>query len=554
MSRSNLQSSQLARRSFIFGSVSIALASAAAAAPQIAHAETQGSRIDVTQFGTDNVAIQLAIDSALPGDTIWFRTGDYQIAAALKVTKPLTLQGDPGARLVAVAAVVIAAVISVTATNHVTIRGLTIDGNSNPNARQGILAAGCQNILIERVNIQNLVKGTGFGPHGVFFNGNVTDSVITGNTMQTIGVTSAWGAGIQVSNASHRNTITYNTITHTGRGGILTNGASNNLDVNHNQISDTGITAQGLGIELFGSQSSLIEHNFVDHWISLSPSSLTAVRNNIIQGPSETPKFTGLEIVKSTDVVMTNNQVLGGQKVGLTVANSFLKDRIYIAHNRILNCQSDGMLLQGNTNGLAHLYLYDNFVTATTADFDFPWYGYEGTGISMHGNQRAITFESNTVLSNALDAIRFLQPGDTDYFVGGINQLEFIDNSFIGNKGAAVGGPVDATDLIWERNTVAGNQGGDNTLQSVGYVDAPAPGLSLTLPPFAHVGEQITPFLSGPDAAGTQYLWDFASGLPQTGRNVAFTYAAPGLHEVTVIAWTEAGRSQRLSRTITIQP
>lgn len=95
--------------------------------------------------------------------------------------------------------------------------------------------------------------------------------------------------------------------------------------------------AEGLGIEAWGNcNMTLIENNKIDHWISLDNSHFCAVRNNVIED-TERDMALGLEAVAVSRSVFTDNRVLDGQHIGLSVSNTMRKEYVFFGYNTFTN-------------------------------------------------------------------------------------------------------------------------------------------------------------------------------------------------------------------------
>ena len=111
---------------------------------------------------------------------------------------------------------------------------------------------------------------------------------------------------------SSNDKVLNNTISNTGRGGILADDDSENLIIKNNTITGSGqslVNGTGLGIEVWKSPHALIENNTLDHWISVDSSDGTAVRGNHVSDKTGVTKPIGLEVVGSNDVVVSRNTV-----------------------------------------------------------------------------------------------------------------------------------------------------------------------------------------------------------------------------------------------------
>src|SRR3972149_4103234 len=219
--------------------------------------------------GIDDLsAITAAINDALPGDTVYLPSGAFSISGSIVAKSGIIIAG--AGRDNTIVQFIGASgnpMISLANVSNVEVAGLTLDGNNNNNAWQGINAANGSGDYLSDLRVENLV-GSNFGPHGIYFSSGVTDSQIIGNEFSNIGTGSEWGAGIRFSQGSSRNQAIGNTITNTGRGGILANNDSTDLVIRNNTIKGSG--GVGLGIEVWhGCDRAVIENNNLDHWLSV---------------------------------------------------------------------------------------------------------------------------------------------------------------------------------------------------------------------------------------------------------------------------------------------
>ena len=125
----------------------------------------------------------------------------------------------------------------------------------------------------------------------------------------------------------------------TGRGGIFGDHSAE-LVIRNNRVSGSG--GEGLGIEIWGGcPRSLIEDNVVDHWLSVDQGSQLAVRRNTIGAADGTVKGYGIEII-ARDVIVTDNMVLRGAQIGLSVSNQPVKNNVFWGYNTIRDCVQFG--------------------------------------------------------------------------------------------------------------------------------------------------------------------------------------------------------------------
>ena len=520
--------------------------------------------------GTDGAAIAQAVAVSAPGDTVAIPAGVFPIHDAVAPRSGTRILGagqdETVLRFVGETPSVFMRLDGV---EDVEIGHMTLDGAGNANATQGIAGQDSRRITIHHVTIRDLVKGAGFGPHGIRFTGvnptraqGVTDSVVADCRFENIGVGAAFGGGIRVSWGSSRNKILRNTIADTGRGGIFAdNGATDNV-IRFNTVSGSG--NEGLGIEVWGgSDRSVIEYNTLDHWLSIGGCDQCAARHNTITDRSGTYKFCGIEAIGS-HLIITDNVVDDGAIIGLSVSSPQEKDYVLWARNTVRACNQWGAQLQGEAVGAACHYFHQCTFEKMPVGVGPVWYpGDEGHGFRIHGNCRNVTFEDCTFRDNDRFGLQILGPN--------VDALHFLRCTITGNKGAAVSGPSDYTALEFTDCAVSGN--GDDALPEHKPFSTPPPAASFTSPRKARIGEPVvfrnTSTSSGPPI--TAALWDLGAGLPvfhdmtrteTAAENVpalppdaaSAAFDAAGDYRVTLVVWDASGRAGRAEQTISITP
>ena len=351
--------------------------------------------------------------------------------------------------------------LGLSSVSNVDVGNLAFDGNNSKTPTQGIYATGSTNLDLHDLAVKNLgiTSRNEFGPHGIFFDTNVTHSIIQNDTLTNLGTAGNWGAGIRLGQGSSFNQEFSNTISTTGRGGILCDDNSTDLTIKGNTVTGSGGT--GLGIELQdGCDRAVIEDNHIDHWLSIDNSSGLAVRRNVISDTSGVYKYTGLELVDAHDDIFTDNTVNGGQQLGISISGPNPKTRIFWARNTIKSASTWGIQIQGETGLATEQYFYKNSFQLTLANNPNTLYAPEGHGVRFNGDANHIVFDANLIDSNQGEGVQ-LQGGD-------LSAITFKNNTITNNGGAAVENDG-VTNLVWTNNTVSGN--GDNT-QPAGVAQA----------------------------------------------------------------------------------
>lgn len=503
-----------------------------------------GNASIVVVSDTDQTAIKAAIAQSQPGDTVRLPAGIYTITEAIKPRSKTKLLGTGQEKThLRFAGDKPAVMVDLGGCEEVEVANLTLDGDNNPNAYQGIAAGDARRLKVHHVTMRDLVKSKSFGPHGVLFSGinptkekGVTDSEVSDCTFENIGVDSAWGAGIRLAWGSSRNRLLRNTICNTGRGGILTDNGSTDLLIQGNTITSSG--GEGLGIEVWGGcDRSVIEDNRIDHWLSIGGCDHCAVRRNVISDKSGVVKFIGIEGV-GNHCVVTDNEIDDGQQIGLSVSGAMPKNYFFWGYNTVRSCIQWGAQFQGEKEGIAYHYLYRCKFLGATVGRGKPGYpGYEGHGFRTNGNAHHLTFEDCEFSDNGRYGV---QLGGA-----GVDFLSFVRCSIKANKGAAVADIGPYTALEW-KDCIAEDNGHDLLPPAKPFLN-PSPTASFTVSTKARAGKPVTFTNTSKAANGSvaAVIWDFNDGPPATDPSATHTYTRPGEYRVTLIVWDEVGRGAR---------
>jgi len=84
--------------------------------------------------------------------------------------------------------------------------------------------------------------------------------VIQNNTFSNLGTQSTWGAGVRVAHNSNNVQVLGNTVTNTGRGGILCDNDSTDLVIRNNTVTGSGQN-NGTGLLASGGQIGSFKTN-----------------------------------------------------------------------------------------------------------------------------------------------------------------------------------------------------------------------------------------------------------------------------------------------------
>jgi len=506
--------------------------------------------VEILPTRLDSEAVSKAIELASPGDVVRLAPGTYDVHGAIQLRSHVSLVGAGQEKTILRSEERTAAsMLDLSGCADVKIRDLTLDGNGSANARQGISASNASGLRIHDVTIRNLAKGEGFGPHGILFagqnptrEGGVTDSEVANCRLENIGVGADFGCGIRLSWGSSRNRVLRNVIQNTGRGGIFTDNGSTDIIIQGNMVSGSG--GEGLGIEVWGGgDRSVIEDNHIDHWLSIGGSDYCAARRNTISDRSGRYAFCGIEAIGSY-LIVTDNVVDGGQKIGLSVSGSQPKEYVYWANNLVRDCNQWGAQFQGEQGGIAFHYLYRCIFEDMPIGQGPVWYpGDEGHGFRINGHARSLTFDQCIFQDNGRYGIQFVGEG--------IDALVFRNGSILANQGAAVSETNPQTSIEWTDCTVRDNA--SDALPASTNRKEIVPKVSIRGPSKIRLGESASFSLqSKKDMAAV--LWDFDEGIPVSDRTPAYSFTKSGEHTIAAIAWDSRGNATRAEKRLTVRP
>jgi hypothetical protein len=501
--------------------------------------------------GLDSAGIAAAIQQAAPGDTVRLPAGTFEISEPVRLKSGLKLigAGQDETRLVYRGTRALP-LVSIVGCEDVEVAHLTLDGRDNPLVREGIAGSDSRRVSVHHLTICNLAKSDAFGPHGILFSGHnptmergVTDSTISDCRFEKIGPGAPFGGGIRVNWGCVRNRMERNVVRHTGRGGIFGDHSAE-LVIRNNQVSGSG--GEGLGIEIWGGcPRSLIEDNTVDHWISVDAGNQSAVRRNVVGAADGTLKGYGIEII-ARDVVVTDNVVKRGARIGLSVSNKPVKNNVYWAYNTVSDCVQWGAQLQGDSGGIARHYFYRCVFENTVRGDPRATYPQDsGHGFRLNGACRDLVLEECAFRANGGLGVQ-LGGKDVDGFT-------FLRCAITGNGGRAVSPPARYTALEWVDCRVEANQ--DNPLPPPRPFSGPPPRADFRVPAAVRAGQPAGfQCLSAGETPIAERLWDFGHGIPEVTAEPKHTYEQPGKYRVALIVWDKAGRGARAEKTIEVLP
>ncbi|WP_227014041.1 NPCBM/NEW2 domain-containing protein [Paenibacillus psychroresistens] len=511
--------------------------------------------LSVVNFGAngtdaldDKAAIQAAINSALPGDTVLLPKGTYYLAGTVNGKSGVSIRGEDRIKtIVKYKDSPETYMFYLHNVSNASIKNMTLDGNNSTVAMSAAVSEGGGANEMSGLIVKDFAAIDGFGPHALYVIGS-NNVRITDNKVSNIGIGSIWGAAVRAGWDSKNAVIEGNVIANTGRGGIFVNDGSSGAIVRSNKITGSGLKELGLSIELHtNTDNSIIEDNQVDFWISAVRSKNIAVRRNVIRPTDGRVGSMGLEIM-ADNAVTTDNIVDGGQQVGIQQSPG--TGHQLWGYNLVKNMVMWGMQLQGAGSSETEQFQYfykNSFIDTQLGNPKAAYPGYEGNGVRIHGNAKNLSFDSNIIANNGRKAIEITG-------AAGVDRLSFTKNIIYGNKGVTMDPyPTDAQHLEWSGNTVRKN--GDNTQPvSRGFVN-PKPVADFSSPTIVRIGEPVTfKSLSTDNGSIVTYLWDFGVGLPSSSGIPTFVYDKAGIYRVILVVWDNEGRSNVKEKIILVRP
>ena len=508
--------------------------------------------VDAGEIGPgarDSASLAAAIQRAAAGDTVRLPDGVFAITQPVELKSGIKLigAGQDKTRIVYRGGIT-APLMRIEGCQEVEVAQLTLDGEDNPLVRDGIAGGNSRRLYIHHVTLRDLGKDCASFSHGIIFSGHnptmergVTDSVIADCHFERIGLKAEYGGAIRLAWGSVRNRIERNVVNGTGRGGIFGDHSAE-LVIRENRVTGSG--GEGLGIEIWGGcPRSVIEDNFVDHWLSVDAvgQGRCAVRRNVVGTADGTVKFLGIEII-ARDTVVTDNLVKRGARIGLSVSNKPVKNNVFWGYNTVSDCIQWGAQFQGESGGIAHHYLYRCvFEHGIQGSPQAIYPNDSGHGFRFNGSCRGMVFEECDFRNNGGYGV---QIGGKD-----VDALTFLGCVFTNDSlGPVIG--------ISPEMTVEFRGGKGAPPASARAFPEQQPVVDFTMPRVFHAGVEAQFHCTSTAAKGgiRERLWDFGHGIPDVAANPAHIFEKPGKYRVTLVVWDGAGRGARAERNIEVAP
>jgi parallel beta-helix repeat protein len=508
--------------------------------------------------GYDTTAIEEAIEEALFGDIVYFPEGKYLITDSIRPKSGIKLIGDgQNNTIIQYTGNENKPIILIddTAGNKekIEISEMTLHGGISP-ATMGISVSYGQDYKLHHLTIQNINSSDDWAPHGIRLF-QVSDSEISNNIIKDIKPVHCNSVGIIFKGASG-NKILNNTISNTGRGGIICLD-SEDTRIKNNTVSESGQAGTqlgcidtGLAIELNGCNGGIVTDNNVDTWISAARAYTCSIRRNTVTGGNGiSSNFTGLELADSSYCIFTDNKVQG-TKLGISISQcNYTPEYSYWAYNEITNAVQWGIQIQGEipiepdsdcykgtdySPAQFHYFFQNKFLNTGQCNCNSLPEDY-GAGFRFNEYCQNITLDNNLINDNCGDGIQVLN------FTSKMEQLIFFNNIITDNRGKSISFAPDIInfDLEWCNNTAEGNNGGDIQLScSDGFIINRKPTASFTYNYESPGVIRFTNTSSDPDGTIASLFWDFGDGIPEfNAETPTHVYPGSGEYRVSLVVW-----------------
>jgi parallel beta-helix repeat protein len=443
--------------------------------------------------GPDNYSkIQLAIDDANPGDTIYVYSGTYN--EDVGVYKPLTLIGENRGTTI-IRGTGSADTVVVT-TDGVTITGFTAENSGSLFGASGIRLLVVQNCHVTNNIVTNNVRGISVSES---YNNTVRDNIVSNSENGIYVENSAYNriadntafnnaAGIYLKRANN-NTITGNTLFDNGYGIIL-------LDSSYAVLDDNVMTGNGIFID-GGSRGFWNTHSIdtsnsvngepVQYWKNVTGGTvplnagqviLANSSNVLVDNQNVSSASIGIEVGFSSHITITDNTALSNYHAGIHV---YISDNITVTGNNASNNEYIGIsivrsitnIITDNTassNRRNGIYCYDCDINTITRNNIFltgdSFVGrIEYSAVYLRYSDYSVVTE-NSVLSNSNAAFSLLSSnfnnifnnnfshnGNGVFFVGASSN-RFVNNTVFDNTVVGISLGADSSHNIFADNNV----------------------------------------------------------------------------------------------------
>lgn len=473
-------------------------------------------------------AIAAALKSAAAGDVVSLPAGTYALAGTLAIPANVTFAGAGMGKTVLKATGTVDSMIDMSGVDHAVVRDLSLDGGGT-HANNGFGAANATHLEIDQVEVFDFHQTTIFGPFGVYWSANVTDSIVHRSKFHDLGPGSTWGVAVRIETGK-RDVIEQNSSLHTGRGAYHIKLTTDTI-VRGNTGHDYVPASDALGIEAFQAcDRVVIEDNEIDSWLSLDSTPFAAVRRNKLVPTMTTHAGSiGLEIVASPDVVMTDNLVKGplAGDIGVSVDST---PYLVLARNVIDGTR--GTLLEAQWNSVdsrpptVGIYSYANqYLNAPVR------------AIHPHGeNTSGLVFDHDVVKDWGSDG----------FFIQAPRVL--LDGVTLQRASGGAGFFTDSTETYVRACTGTGCPSKPPALPSPSplpsaYFASAVMGMSVAVNATKS---------SDPGGSKLHAIWDFGEGPAVTGLTASHTYAASGKKTIALVVWNANGWGARTEQTLDV--
>jgi parallel beta-helix repeat protein len=455
----------------------------------------RSARADTIIVPDDYATIQLAINAASSGDTIFVRAGIY--SENVVVNKTVSLNGENMENTI-IDGGNLDNTVSVTASDAV-ISGFTVTNSGSPYPTSGIFLDNVQNSVVAGNNVSG---NNGFGIFVMWgSNNSLLANIVTYNTQPGIRIDGTTANAFVANNTIEYNKqdgifvyyaynvdIEDNIIANNMKSGISPQGDSFNVTIRHNVIADNGMATtlwdgifvyysnntriidndfssnKRLGVYLYGANSTLVSGNTFTHdGMVVRDSYKNTVTNNSVNGKplvyledalAGTIGTAGQVILINCSNIQVKNLNLSDADVGLelflaknsivtgnNMSNGYVGIRLYNSSNNIINGNS---ITMNSNHGVYTSFsctnntLSGNSIT-TNAAFGIQW-GYDGNNNVISGNDITMNTQNGLNIhtfssSNVVSGNNITMNGGTGFSVGTLSNNNVISGNNISGNG-----------------------------------------------------------------------------------------------------------------------